>query len=122
MTAKSYKIEFQPNIPEGLSGLTELANDLYYGWNSQVRKLFHRLDNSLWQTCKHNPPSPKCGDGGGCTPYGDFNIFTCLRICLRIQAAQEPRVLLNRRSGSATLVTVYVIFTRVVIIIVTAYL
>jgi starch phosphorylase len=55
MSAKSFKIEFQPTIPEGLSGLTELANDLYYGWNSQARRLFHRLDNALWQKCNHNP-------------------------------------------------------------------
>jgi starch phosphorylase len=55
MTAKSFKIEFQPNIPKGLSGLSELANDLYYGWNSQARRLFRRLDDSLWQKCNHNP-------------------------------------------------------------------
>tara|TARA_R110002049_G_scaffold2743_4_gene21101 strand:+ start:36149 stop:38704 length:2556 start_codon:yes stop_codon:yes gene_type:complete len=55
MTIKSFKVEFQPTIPARLSGLTELANDLYYGWNSQARKLFHRLDNTLWEKCKHNP-------------------------------------------------------------------
>lgn len=55
MTAKSFKIEFQPTIPEQLSGLTELANDLYYGWNSDARMLFDLLDSSLWQKCNHNP-------------------------------------------------------------------
>lgn len=55
MTAKCFKVEFQPRIPKGLSGLTELANDLYYGWNSQARKLFKRLDSELWEKCKHNP-------------------------------------------------------------------
>lgn len=55
MTIKSLKVEFQPKIPAGLSGLTELANDLYYGWSPQTRKLFARLDSSLWEKCKHNP-------------------------------------------------------------------
>lgn len=55
MTAKSFTIEFQPTIPDQLSGLTELANDLYYGWNSDARMLFNRLDSALWQRCNHNP-------------------------------------------------------------------
>ena len=55
MTIKSLQVEFQPTIPENLSGLTELANDLYYGWSPQTRKLFERLDSELWEKCKHNP-------------------------------------------------------------------
>lgn len=55
MTGKSFKIEFQPNIPEQLSGLDELANDLYYGWNAGARTLFKRLDDALWEKCNHNP-------------------------------------------------------------------
>jgi starch phosphorylase len=55
MTVKSFKIEFQPTIPEQLSGLTEIANDLYYGWNPDARMLFDRLDGDLWQKCNHNP-------------------------------------------------------------------
>ncbi len=55
MTIKSLKVEFQPTIPEELSGLAELANDLYYGWSPQTQKLFERLDRDLWEKCKHNP-------------------------------------------------------------------
>ena len=55
MTAKHFKIEFQPNIPKDLAGLEELVNDLYYGWNAESRMLFARLDSKLWAKCKHNP-------------------------------------------------------------------
>ncbi len=55
MIIKSFKVEFQPTIPDELSGLTELADDLYYGWSPQTRKLFQRLDSVLWEKCKHNP-------------------------------------------------------------------
>ncbi|MEJ2116208.1 MAG: alpha-glucan family phosphorylase, partial [Gammaproteobacteria bacterium] len=55
MTAKHFKIEFQPNIPSALSGLEELANDLYYSWNAEARMLFVRLDKKLWADCHHNP-------------------------------------------------------------------
>ena len=55
MTTKHIKIEFQPKIPAGLKKLEELANDLYYSWNSEARLLFRRLDKSLWDKCNHNP-------------------------------------------------------------------
>ena len=55
MTGKSFKIEFQPKIPEGLANLEELANDLYYSWNAETRMLFRRLDVTLWEGCNHNP-------------------------------------------------------------------
>ena len=55
MSAKRFKIEFQPNIPEGLEGLEELANDLYYSWNAELRYLFERLDLTLWEKCNANP-------------------------------------------------------------------
>ncbi len=55
MAIKKFKIEFQPTIPKELNGLKELANDLYYGWNSGARRLYARLDYKLWDKCKHNP-------------------------------------------------------------------
>lgn len=55
MSAKRFKIEFQPNLPEGLEGIEELANDLYYSWNSELRYLFERLDLTLWEKCNANP-------------------------------------------------------------------
>lgn len=55
MVGKRYSLEVQPNIPERLSRLTELANDLLYSWDRQVRGLFYHLDMKLWHDCGHNP-------------------------------------------------------------------
>ena len=35
--------------------LEELANDLFYSWDRQVRRLFTRLDRDVWGSCGHNP-------------------------------------------------------------------
>ena len=50
-----YELEVRPNIPASLSGLTELANNLLYSWERNVRGLFYRLDIDLWEACDHNP-------------------------------------------------------------------
>ena len=55
MTGTRYSLEVQPTLPERLSRLTELANDLLYSWDRQVRGLFYRLDPQLWESCGHNP-------------------------------------------------------------------
>jgi starch phosphorylase len=55
MIGTRYTLEVQPVIPPRLSRLTELANDLLYSWDRQVRGLFYRLDRELWDACSHNP-------------------------------------------------------------------
>ncbi len=55
MTGTRYRLEVQPHIPERLARLQELAGDLAYSWNRQVRGLFYRLDSKLWGRCGHNP-------------------------------------------------------------------
>ena len=50
-----FTLEVQPTIPPRLRRLTELAGDLLYSWDRQVRGLFYRLDPALWDACKHNP-------------------------------------------------------------------
>jgi len=55
MTGTRFKLEVQPRIPERLWRLSELANDLFYGWERQVRGLFHRIDPGLWTSSGHNP-------------------------------------------------------------------
>ena len=42
-------------LPARLGRLQELAEDLLYSWDRQVRALFWRLDNQLWDDCGHNP-------------------------------------------------------------------
>jgi starch phosphorylase len=55
MPGTRYSLEVQPRIPTRLARLQELANDLYYSWDRQVRGLFRRLDIPLWEQCGHNP-------------------------------------------------------------------
>ncbi len=55
MSGTSFKLEIQPRLPEPLSRLRELANDLLYSWDRNVRRIFSRLDNQLWEECGHNP-------------------------------------------------------------------
>lgn len=55
MKSTQYRLEIQPRIPERLARLQELAGDLVYSWNRQVRGLFYRLDPELWDRCGHNP-------------------------------------------------------------------
>ncbi len=55
MTGTRFSLEVQPRIPPRLARLNELANDLLYSWDRQVRGLFFRLDRDLWEQCGHNP-------------------------------------------------------------------
>lgn len=55
MTGTQFRLEVRPKIPERLFRLRELANDLLYSWDRQVRGLFARLDWDLWTECGHNP-------------------------------------------------------------------
>lgn len=54
-TGTSFTVEVRPRIPEALSALGELADDLLYSWDRRVRGLFYRLDPMLWERCGHNP-------------------------------------------------------------------
>ena len=55
MNPTRYSLEVQPQLPEKLKRLTELANDLLYSWDREVRGLFFRLDRRLWEESGHNP-------------------------------------------------------------------
>lgn len=55
MSSTRFTLEVQPEIPERLSRLKDLADDLLYSWDRQVRGLFYRLDRKLWETSGHNP-------------------------------------------------------------------
>jgi starch phosphorylase len=43
------------NLPDRLSRLPELANDLWWTWNAKAREVFRRLDYPLWRQTAHNP-------------------------------------------------------------------
>jgi starch phosphorylase len=45
----------KPRIPERISRLDELANNLWWSWHPQARDLFRALDYQLWKVSGHNP-------------------------------------------------------------------
>jgi glycogen phosphorylase len=55
MNETTFELEVRPNVPESLSGLHDLAANLLYSWDRNVRGLFYRLDHVLWEQCDHNP-------------------------------------------------------------------
>jgi starch phosphorylase len=46
-----YPVEF----PERIRRLPELANDLWWTWNTEAREVFRQLDYPLWRQTAHNP-------------------------------------------------------------------
>ena len=55
MPPQRYSIEVQAHLPERLSGLNILANNLLYAWDRRIRRVFRHMDPLLWDTCGHNP-------------------------------------------------------------------
>ncbi|MEK7353856.1 MAG: alpha-glucan family phosphorylase [Chloroflexota bacterium] len=45
----------QSKIPQRISRLEELANNLWWSWHDQARAVFQALDYPLWQLSGHNP-------------------------------------------------------------------
>lgn len=50
-----HRLEVQPDIPESLRGLTEIAHNLWYSWTPEVAELFGRLDPDTWAASGRNP-------------------------------------------------------------------
>src|SRR6266849_8183120 len=50
-----YSLEVNPNLPERLARLEELAGNLRYSWDRPTRELFERLHPALWNAVGHNP-------------------------------------------------------------------
>ena len=43
------------HLPERISGLAELAENMWWSWHFQARMLFKNLDRRLWKQSGHNP-------------------------------------------------------------------
>lgn len=48
-------IYVQSDVPQKLSTLKDLANNLWWSWNSDAESIFRRMDPSLWEETRHNP-------------------------------------------------------------------
>ena len=44
-----------PDLPQRIGRLDELANNLWWSWHSEARALFRMLDYPLWRLSGHNP-------------------------------------------------------------------
>ncbi len=55
MPGTSYQLEINPQIPARIGRLSELANNLWYSWDSATRTLFTRLHPTLWQSVSQSP-------------------------------------------------------------------
>ncbi|WP_374344131.1 alpha-glucan family phosphorylase [Azonexus sp.] len=55
MTGTVYTLEINPQLPERLERLEELANNLWYSWDRPTRGLFASLSAPLWKATNHNP-------------------------------------------------------------------
>ncbi len=52
--ARAMKERF-PHLPERISGLAEIAYNLWWSWHPAARMLFKRLDRIAWKESRHNP-------------------------------------------------------------------
>lgn len=50
-----FSLEVQPTVPQALGRLEDLASNLIFSWDRDVRSLFAHLDRDLWSACGHNP-------------------------------------------------------------------
>jgi starch phosphorylase len=55
MPGTLFRLELRPQIPAALSRLTDLASNLMYSWDRDIRGVFWRLDKELWRACGNNP-------------------------------------------------------------------
>ena len=49
------KITVIPQLPQRIRGLSEIANNLWWSWNTEFLKLFKNIDIDLWEKCEKNP-------------------------------------------------------------------
>ena len=49
------KIMVNPQLPKKIERLSEIANNLWWSWNTEFLKLFKTIDIDLWEQCGKNP-------------------------------------------------------------------
>ena len=48
-------IVVKSNLPESLNKLEELAQNIWWSWNSEAKKLFREIDRPIWKEAESNP-------------------------------------------------------------------
>ena len=49
------KITVNPQLPKNIDRLQEIANNLWWSWNTEFLRLFKKIDNDLWERVEKNP-------------------------------------------------------------------
>ena len=49
------RITVNPQLPKRIGRITEIANNLWWSWNTEFLRLFKKIDPDLWETCNKNP-------------------------------------------------------------------
>ena len=49
------KITVNPQLPKRIGKLSEIANNLWWSWNTEFLRLFKMIDRDLWEICEKNP-------------------------------------------------------------------
>ena len=49
------RITVNPQLPKRIGRITEIANNLWWSWNTDFLGLFKMIDIDLWERCNKNP-------------------------------------------------------------------
>ena len=49
------RITVNPQLPKEISKLSEIANNLWWSWNTDYLKLLKQIDRDLWENVGKNP-------------------------------------------------------------------
>ena len=49
------RVTVVPQLPQRISKLSEISNNLWWSWNTEFLKLLKRMDTDLWERCEKNP-------------------------------------------------------------------
>jgi starch phosphorylase len=55
MTKPIRTVDVRPHVPERLSPLHELSDNLYFAWDYGAEELFRRINPDLWEETRRNP-------------------------------------------------------------------
>ena len=49
------RVTVNPQLPKRIEKLSEIANNLWWSWNTEFLRLFQKIDIDLWEQSNKNP-------------------------------------------------------------------
>ena len=56
------KITVNPQLPKRIERIGDIANNLWWAWNTEFLKLFKEIDRDLWESVDKNPTKYEVSD------------------------------------------------------------